>query len=84
MSDKLTNEYLMNVIKENVAPAVHDVNGKGSFAVNGATPMKVEPVAQPGTAMANQASLAPVVWLPKPWLPLPKKKRKKKRKWPKQ
>lgn len=72
MSDKLTNEYLMNVIKENVAPAVHDVNGKGSFAVNGATPMKVEPVAQPGTAMANQASLAPRGMAPQTMAPVAK------------
>ena len=58
MSDKLTQEYLMNIIKENVGNPVHDVNGKGSFATNGATPMIPQPVAQEGAAQANQATLA--------------------------
>lgn len=59
MSDKLTQEYLMSIIKENVGNPVHDVNGKGAMAANGAVNMIPQPVAQPGTAQANQATLAP-------------------------
>ena len=55
MSDSVTNEYLMNIIKENT----HDVNGKGTFALNGVTPIKAEPIANPATAMQNQATLRP-------------------------
>lgn len=58
MSDKLTQEYLMNIIKENVGNPVHDVNGKGAMAANGAVNMIPQPVAQPGTAQMNQATLA--------------------------
>lgn len=59
MSDPVTNEYLMNIIKENVGGPVHDANGKGAFALNGATNVIPQPVANPGTAMANQATLRP-------------------------
>jgi len=58
MSDKLTNAYLMNVIKENVGTA-HDVNGKGDMSANGVSSMTAQPVSQPGAAMMNQATLAP-------------------------
>jgi hypothetical protein len=58
MSDKLKQEYLMNIIKENVGNPVHDVTGKGAMAANGATNMIPQPVAQPGTAQMNQATLA--------------------------
>ena len=58
MSDKLKQEYLINIIKENVGNPVHDVTGKGAMAANGATNMIPQPVAQPGTAQMNQATLA--------------------------
>lgn len=58
MSDKLKQEYLMNIIKENVGNPVHDVTGKGAMAANGATNVIPQPVAQPGTAQMNQATLA--------------------------
>lgn len=59
MADKITEEYLMNIIKENVGNPVHDVSGKGAMAANGATNMIPQPIAQPGTAQMNQATLAP-------------------------
>jgi hypothetical protein len=58
MSDKLTQAYLMNIIKENVGNPVQDAMGKSAMAANGAVNMIPQPVAQPGTAQANQATLA--------------------------
>jgi len=59
MSDPVTNEYLMNIIKENAGMPVHDANMKGAFASNGATNVLPFPVATPQTAMMNQATLRP-------------------------
>jgi hypothetical protein len=59
MSDPITNEYLMNIIKENVGGPVHDANGNGAYASNGATNVIAQPVATPQTAMQNQATLRP-------------------------
>lgn len=58
MSDKLTQAYLMNIIKENVGNPVQDAMGKSAMAANGAVNMIPQPIAQPGTAQANQATLA--------------------------
>ncbi len=59
MSDSVTNEYLMNVIKENMGGPVHDGLGKGANAANGATNVIPSPVATPATAMMNQSTLRP-------------------------
>jgi hypothetical protein len=59
MSDPVTNEYLMNIIKENVGMPVHDSNMKGAFASNGATNVLPGSIATPQTAMMNQATLRP-------------------------
>ena len=59
MSDSVTNEYLMNIIKENVGGVVHDANGKSAYDATGGVNTIISPVATPATAMANQASLRP-------------------------
>lgn len=59
MSDSVTNEYLMSIIKENMAPDVFDKTGSGTYAANGATPDFPDPVATPATAAMNQATLRP-------------------------
>lgn len=37
----------------------HDANGKGTHAANGVTPMFAKPVAAPGVAQSNMATLSP-------------------------
>ena len=59
MSDSVTNEYLMNIIKENAGSPVHDISGRGAINPTGKDNMIPFPVATPATAMQNQATLRP-------------------------
>jgi len=59
MSDSVTNEYLMSIIKENVGGVVHDASGGGAYASNGAVDVIPQAVATPATAAMNQATLRP-------------------------
>jgi len=59
MSNNLTNDYLMNIIKENIEPYNQDGLGKTSHSSNGKLSSIPQPTAAPNAAAMNQASLRP-------------------------